>query len=323
MWKSATETFLMMQLAYGKDCLSRSKVFEWYARFKNSRESLEDDPRDMRPSTSVTDENIKHVCAALSVNYQLSVQILSEEIGISVGSIYTIVHDVLGKRKLCARFVPHSLTAEQKERVEASRGLVEWADDNPNFLQNIVTGDDSWCFQYDPSTKHQTAEWRNPGDGRPMKVRATKSKVKTMLITFFYSRGLIHKEFLPPGQTVTGPFYKEVLDRLLKRIRRVRPEMYRSGEWFLLHDKAPVHSSLIVSQFLAGKSVTVINHPPYSPDLAPADFFLFPKLKVALKGQRFDNVETIQKNVTAVLNTISKENYRMPFNVCMSDLKSV
>ena len=50
----------------------------------------------------------------------------------------------------------------------ASRSLVEWADDNPNFLQNIVTGDESWCFQYDLSTKRQTAEWRDPGDGRPM-----------------------------------------------------------------------------------------------------------------------------------------------------------
>ena len=127
----------------------------------------------------MTDENLKLVCAASFINCRLSIKLLSEEFGISVGSFYTIVNDVLSKRKLCARFIPYSLTVQQKvQHVKTSRSLVEWADDNPNFLQNIVTGDKSWCFQYDLSPKHQTAEWCNLGDGRPMDVRATKSIVK-------------------------------------------------------------------------------------------------------------------------------------------------
>ncbi|KYM95644.1 hypothetical protein ALC62_13759, partial [Cyphomyrmex costatus] len=74
---------------------------------------------------------------------------------------------------------------------------------------------------------------------------------------------------------------------------------------------------LIVKQFLATKNVTIIKHPPYSPDLAPADFMLFPKLKVALKGERFKDVESIQKNVATIfLRSISRERFR----VCMNDL---
>lgn len=69
----------------------------------------------------------------------------------------------------------------------------------------------------------------------------------------------------------------------------------------LLYDNAP---SLTVLQFLVTKSVTDVYHPPYSPDLAPADFYLFPTLKVALKGLRLDDVETIKKNVAAVLKRI-------------------
>ena len=82
---------------------------------------------------------------------------------------------------------------------------------------------------------------------------AAKSKVKTMLIVIFDSRGIIHSEFVPSEQIVNGRFYRDVMDRLLKRMRRVRKEQYKSEEWSLLHDNAPAPSSIIVSQILTKK----------------------------------------------------------------------
>jgi len=99
-----------------------------------------------------------------------------------------------------------------------------------------------------------------------------------MWIAFFDSDGIIHKEFVPAGQTVNPAFYEEVLKRLLQRIHRVRPELHRAGQWMLLHDNAPAHCVIRVHQFLAQCCVPVLNHPLYSPYLAPADFFLFPRL---------------------------------------------
>ncbi|GFS60101.1 histone-lysine N-methyltransferase SETMAR [Nephila pilipes] len=148
---------------------------------------------------------------------------IAESLNMSVGSVFTIMTEDLKKKKLCARFVPHSLTTEQKEhRIASSEDLIAAADEDPNFLKTIVTGDESWCLEYDPETKRQSSEWTSPGKGRPMKVRASKSKTKTMLLVFFDSRGIIHHEFLRQGSTVTGAFYKDVLHRLLKRMRRVR-----------------------------------------------------------------------------------------------------
>ena len=69
----------------------------------------------------------------------------------------------------------------------------------------------------------------------------------------------------------------------------------------LLHDNATLHSVLRVCQFLAQKMVAVLDHPPYLPDLAPVNFFLFPRLKVAIKGARFADVNTIKDHVTAIL----------------------
>ncbi|GFU37328.1 histone-lysine N-methyltransferase SETMAR [Nephila pilipes] len=149
---------------------------------------------------------------------------IAESLNMSVGSVFTIMTEDLKKKKLCARFVPHTLTTEQKEhRIASSEDLIAAADEDPNFLKTIVTGDESWCLEYDPETRRQSSEWTSPGKGRPMKVRASKSKTKTMLLVFFDSRGIIHHEFLRQGSTVTGAFYKDVLHRLLKRMRRIPP----------------------------------------------------------------------------------------------------
>jgi len=80
-----------------------------------------------------------------------------------------------------------------------------------------------------------------------------------------------------------------------------------SGDWFLLHDNAPSPNATIVKQFLAQRKLTVLDHPPYSPDLAPADYFLFPKVKSHLKGRLFDSISDIQKAVTITLNAIAKD----------------
>jgi hypothetical protein len=84
---------------------------------------------------------------------------------------------------------------------------------------------------------------------------------------------MIHKEFVPKGQRVNSAFFVEVIGRLLKRISRVRSQFRAEGSWFLLHDNAPSHSALVVKTFLAKHGVVEMRHPPYSPDLAPADFF--------------------------------------------------
>jgi len=98
----------------------------------------------------------------------------------------------------------------------------------------------------------------------------------------------------------------QVLQKLRDAVRRKRREKWQ-GEWFLHHDNAPSHTSLVVQQFLAEKSIPVVTQPPYSPDLAPSDFWLFPALKMRLKGTRFATMEDIKSNATAELRKIPKE----------------
>jgi len=119
---------------------------------------------------------------------------------------------------------------------------------------------------------------------------------------------IVHKEFVPPGQTVNAAFYVKVLKRLRENVRRKRPDQWRDNTWLLHHDTVPAHSALLTRWFLTNNNMTVVPHPPYSPDLAPCDFFVFPKMKMKLKGRRFQTLEEIQAESQVVLNTL-QENY--------------
>ena len=130
-----------------------------------------------------------------------------------------------------------------------------------------------------------------------------------MLVIFFDWQGIIHKEFVLEDETINAVYYRGVMQRLLNRIWCVRLGMCESGGWFLLHDNAPSHNTTIIKQFLAQWKVTVLDHPLYSPDLAPADYFLFPKVKSHLKGRLFASISNIQTAMTSTLNTIAKDDF--------------
>jgi hypothetical protein len=98
----------------------------------------------------------------------------------------------------------------------------------------------------------------------------------------FDSLGIVRYEFIPEGKTVNKVMYSDVLRRLKDAVRS-RPEKWRFNSWFLLHDNAPAYQPLLAKDFLAKNNVTTLENPPYSSDLAPGDFYLFPPPKSTLK----------------------------------------
>ena len=85
---------------------------------------------------------------------------------------------------------------------------------------------------------------------------------------------------------------------------------------------APAHTALSIREFLAKKNIPVLPHPPYSPDLAPCNFSLFPKLKSKLKGHHFGTMENIRKVVTDELHPI-KDNDFLTFGTAMINGKTL
>jgi histone-lysine N-methyltransferase SETMAR len=92
--------------------------------------------------------------------------------------------------------------------------------------------------------------------------------MKKIFITFFSIKDIVHFELILQVQTFDQAYYVEVLKRLREAVRRKWPGLW-SYDWILHHDNAAAHKALSVKQFLAQKSITEMEHPPYSPDLAP------------------------------------------------------
>ena len=126
------------------------------------------------------------------------------------------------------------------------------------------------------------------------------------MIVFFDIRGVFYIDCMPEGQTVNQVYYKNVLTTLRERFRRRRPDMWKNASWILHHDNAPAHNALSVKRYLA-KNIPVMEYPPYPPDLAPCDFFLFPKIKSALKRTRFGSVNAVKAKATQHLNSITQD----------------
>jgi len=118
-----------------------------------------------------------------------------------------------------------------------------------DILGHVITGDETWVYQYDPETKWHSAQWKTANSPRPKKFHQSKSRVKTMLLTFFDIRGIVHYEFVLNGQTVIQVYYLEVLGRLHEKVRWKRPELFANNSWILHHDNAPAHTAQSVREF--------------------------------------------------------------------------
>lgn len=305
----------MLTVAYGETVLSKKNVYKWYKLFQDGREDANDEPRSGRPSTSTTDENVQAVKKIVLENRRITIREVAEDVGISLGSCHEIFSNVLGMRRVSAKFVLKLLNFDQKNRrMSIAQELLNDVNDDPDLLKRVITGDESWVYGYDIETKVQSSQWKSPDEPRPKKARQVRSNVKVLLTVFFDYHGVVHQEFLPYGRTVNKQYYLEVMRRLREAIRRKRPELWKNNSWLLHHDNAPAHSSLLVRDFLAKNNTTIMPQPPYSPDLAPCDFFLFPKLKRPMKGRRFATIEEIKTASLEELKAIPKSAYEKCFD---------
>jgi len=121
---------------------------------------------------------------------------ITDEVNVNREAVRRILTEELGMKKICAKMVPRNRTEQQRDvRVSICAELLEQLEADPELMERVITGEESWFFQYDPGTKRQSFEWHLKGSTRPKKARISKSKVKCMLVCFFDSMGIVHKEW--------------------------------------------------------------------------------------------------------------------------------
>jgi histone-lysine N-methyltransferase SETMAR len=305
--KSATEAYNLIKEAYGDLAFSRAYVFDLFKQYKNGRVSI-DDERGKCPKPKLrTDENVALVKSLVLADRRVTIESIVSDTDLSLGTVHTILHDDLGFRKVSARWVPRLLTDEHKQQhLEMARNFKRrHFTEGKRFLDSIVTEDESWVHYHTPETKRQSMQWKKSGENAPVKAKVVGSEKKVMLIAFFDSEGMIYQHYVPPKQTVNSAYYISVLTTFLSHLRRKRPAKIVHG-WILHHDNARPHTSRETTEFLMSKSIETLYHAPYSPDLAPCDFWLFPVLKDRLAGSKHKTVTEVQTAVQGVLAEITK-----------------
>jgi len=127
-------------------------------RFSEGRESVTDEERSGWPTTSRTKENIAKIRQILRENRRLTVRSIAEQANIDRETVSKILTEDLDMRKVCAKMVPKELTKEQKQRrVTICQDLLERQND---ILGCVITGDETWVYQYDPEKKQHSAQWK-------------------------------------------------------------------------------------------------------------------------------------------------------------------
>lgn len=304
-----TEIFLRLRNQFGSECLSRAAVFKWAKAFKDGRETVENEPHDRRPRTSITPDNIRRVEQIILEDRRMNVRDISAELGISIGSVESIIHEHLQYRKVTARWVPKLLNFEQKfTRWEVCRRLLtRYEAEGDDFLTRIFTTDETWVHYYTPESKVSSKEWRKKEEGAPVKAKTTRSAGKVMCTVFWDRRGVLYVDFLRTQRTINAVYYSNLLKTHVKPAYRSKRRSIPARSAILLQDNARPHTARLTLDTISELGWEVLEHPPYSPDLSPCDYHMFGPLKEALGGQRFNTDDEVEEFVRTWLSELPKE----------------
>lgn len=304
---SPTDIQTELRGTLGDSSPSFSTIKKWAAEFRRGHTSIQDDERSGRPRTATSAENVAKIHNAILNDRRLKVRELADMAKISNDRVHYILHDILGMKKLSARWVPRLLTSDQKRRrLNISQQCLDLYKRNPTeFLRRFITVDETWVHHYTPETKEQSKQWVGPGETAPKKAKTVPSAGKVMATVFWDCKGVVLIDFLEHGRTITGSYYASLLDQLNDAIKVKRPHLAKKKVLFH-QDNAPAHASHIVGAKLHELGYEVLPHAPYSPDLAPSDYYLFPNLKKWLGGRRFTSNEEVKTATTAYFAELEK-----------------
>jgi len=135
--------------------------------FSDGRESVTDEERSRRPAASIAEENVAIIRQIVCENRRLTIRSIAEQVNIDRETVRKILTADLDMRKVCAKKVPKELTEQQKQRrVTICQDLLGRQDD---ILGRVITGYETWVYQYDPETKRRSAQWKTANSPLPKK----------------------------------------------------------------------------------------------------------------------------------------------------------
>lgn len=205
------------------------------------------------------------------------------------------------------KWVPHTLSEDQKRsRVEQAGQLLDiLSAARHNSWNYLVTGDESWFYL---ETSYERI-WLQRDSPRPVREKKVINSPKVMITVFWSPNGFHLVEALPKGQTFTSDYFSQTI------LYSLRKNLFAmTGRRTIIHmDNARPHRSKVTTAHLTQFDFRAAPHPPYSPDLAPSDFFLFGVLKHRLEGKKFANPDELLEAIVEVTGSIPRSELKAAF----------
>lgn len=305
-----------LRRVYGEETVSKPTMRRWHIRFNegDGLTPVTDLARSGRPREQRTEEKVEAVRRCITNDHWSTLRNAADDANISVTTAHRIVKQDFKLQRKVAKFVPQVLTLDQKRmRVRCCTLNLERLKADPYLLDKVICGDESPVYLHDPENKFESSAWLPAGAPCPTKALRARSQRKMMLTAFFDSCGAVHLEF--SEERINTDSYIATLRRLREAIRKKCPGMWKGGvdgqtdrEFILQHNNASCHTSNRTLAFLFDQDM--LSHPPYSPDLAPCDFWLFPLLKSKLQGVRHRNLQELKLSVRQVIRGIADDEFQ-------------
>jgi histone-lysine N-methyltransferase SETMAR len=286
--KTAAESHRLLVEAYSDHALSETTCRDWFRRFKSGDFDLDNKERG-KPPKKFEDSELQSL---LDEDDAQSQEQLAEELNVDQATISRRLQ-ALGKIRKEGKWVPHELKERDIERRLVTCEMLLNRFERKSFLHRIVTGDEKWIYFDNPV---RTTHYVDPGAPVKSTPKRNIHGNKVLLSIWWDQIGVVYYELLKPKETIDGPLYRLQLFRLRKALEEKRPEYAeRHDKIILQHDNARPHVCKVVQTALKTIGWEVLSHPPYSPDLAPSDYYLFRSMSHGLADQHFSNYEEVKK----------------------------
>lgn len=281
--------------AYPGTAPSKRTIERWFVKFRNGDRTLQEDQRSGRP-TNILSTDIQQI---LDNNAKAT----TREIADILGTTHTTIEHHLMEMKKVSKlgvWVPHDLTViAMQQRLTTCMSLLSRFNVEP-FLNRIVTGDEKWIMYVNTVRKRQ---WVNEGTQPAPVPKPGLHPLKIMLSVWWSMEGIVYFELLPAGFTITADIYAEQLDRVQNALIAKQPGLVNRKKVLLLHDNARPHTAIIVQQKIQSLDWELLPHPPYSPDIAPSDYYLFRSLQNNLTNMNFNNEDHVRAHIQSFFDS--------------------
>ena len=311
------KTYDLMLPAYGVHTPVQHTIANRFRKLEAGNFSLEDEARSGRPPNH---DHIEAVRSAVEESKISSVRQVSEVTGVPFTTAYSILKERLGLRKFMGRWVPHHLNPTQKQaRVNIAREMLETLRGPRRNLLNILTSDESW-FRL---TQPDAGQWAASRDDIEPRIRDDFSAKKAHVTVIWGLRGPLLVDYALRGESLNTNRFKTLVFPKLKQAALGWRQKTGLTEFVLHWDNAPFHRSKDTLELLDQENLATLPHPPYSPDLAPCDFYLFGYLKHCLKGLSFDTENELISAIWVIMTKIPKTTLHSVYEQWIHRLESV